>query len=233
MAHARLGRYCQALPLALLFIGSAMVTPATADLVSGPNLLLNPGFETGDFNGWTVGGTAVFSGVAIDGTPLPGASASFQPNFVNVQTGSFAAFAGLGCDGLTNCSGITLTQTVSIVPGFLTQAQFSIGNDSPIQFSIAPQIFMDGLPLLPDFSISIFADSGPSQFFAFAAQFDPGTNTSATITFVVNGASAGTFGASLDTFFVRQFFPSAVPTPASLLLVISGVAALGMTARCR
>ena len=50
-----------------------------AHATAGGNLLVNPGFEAGDFSGWTVGGNSIQTGVAIDGTPIPNVDPEFVP----------------------------------------------------------------------------------------------------------------------------------------------------------
>src|SRR5438876_9222795 len=67
------------------------------------NLLMNPGFETGDLTGWTVGGTAV-PGVATDGVPI---SSGVPGNVVHPFAGNYAAYATLQSPSTT----LTLSQT--------------------------------------------------------------------------------------------------------------------------
>ncbi len=76
--------------LAVVFAG-----PAKADVTT--NLLTNPGAETGDLTGWTVGGT---SNPGVD-------SGTFDPG-INPHTGSFDFFGHTGASG-------TLTQAVTLV----------------------------------------------------------------------------------------------------------------------
>jgi len=62
------------LKLALILVAIALCAVASPAFA---NLVANPGFETGDFAGWTQSGDTSFSGV--DGNP---------------QSGTFAAFFG-------------------------------------------------------------------------------------------------------------------------------------------
>src|SRR5436309_41807 len=69
-----------------------------ANLLHADQLLINPGFETGNFSGWTVfrpapgpfGGTPIY-GVATAGTPIPGTS--FSGMNVIVHSGTYAGYA--------------------------------------------------------------------------------------------------------------------------------------------
>ena len=72
------------------------------------NLLVNPGFETGDFSGWTVGGNSMNTGVASDGTPISGFDPPFAWNYVNVRSGDYAGYA-LVKDGTDPVERIILT----------------------------------------------------------------------------------------------------------------------------
>jgi hypothetical protein len=83
-----------------------------AALHAATNELTNGGFESGDFSGWTVGGTAA-NGVAADKTPITGTTTS--GNVVNAFEGNFAVFAKLQKGASPNA--FTLEQTVTLVPG--------------------------------------------------------------------------------------------------------------------
>ena len=62
------------LALALLLCG---VGQARAGII---NVLQNPGFETGNFTSWTVGGNSTLTGVGTDGTLIPGSDPPFPPS---------------------------------------------------------------------------------------------------------------------------------------------------------
>jgi hypothetical protein len=72
---------------------------------------INPGFEIHSFNGWTIGGNSLASGVAFGGTAISGGS-------VNVPSGEFAGFALVHCSSGIFCTSeqITLSQLVAVVP---------------------------------------------------------------------------------------------------------------------
>jgi hypothetical protein len=85
--------------LALLFPNS----------IAHANLIKNPGFETGDFSGWTRSGNPGFTSVTT------------SPTFV--LSGTFAAFLGpIGSDGF-------LSQTFPTVPGDVYIVSFSMRSD--------------------------------------------------------------------------------------------------------
>ena len=73
------------------------------------NLLTNPGFESGDTSGWTVGGTAAWV-VDTDGTAI---GDDLGPATVEVRTGTFAF---VNKTASTISLGTTLSQTVTVLP---------------------------------------------------------------------------------------------------------------------
>jgi hypothetical protein len=94
----------------LSFISISIASSARADIVT-TNLLTNPGAETGNLTGWTVGGT---SNPTVDnGTEDPG---------INPHSGSFDFFGNIGAEG-------TLSQDVSLVGNQgITAALIDSGN---------------------------------------------------------------------------------------------------------
>jgi hypothetical protein len=96
------------------FVGTLLIaTTITAgrNQSFADNLLQNPGFETGNFTNWTVGGTSPTNGVGTVGTPIP-ADAS---GTVIVHSGSYAAFAAVNSE--QGGPHLILSQTVAVVPG--------------------------------------------------------------------------------------------------------------------
>jgi hypothetical protein len=77
----------------------SLARPASA------NLITNPGFETGDFTGWTLGG---FGNVGVDSS--------------NPHSGSYAAFLGEGSP--------IVKQIVNTVPGGIYTVSFWLANSS-------------------------------------------------------------------------------------------------------
>ncbi len=95
---------------------------AVSTLQARANLLLNPGAETGDLTGWTVGGPST---AFVD-------NGSFDPG-INPHTGSFDFVGGGG--GTSGASG-SLTQNVSIasLPGITPALIDAGGTDAAISF---------------------------------------------------------------------------------------------------
>ena len=92
------------------------VTALLSLVLSGPvlaagNLVANPGFETGDFTGWTTGGN-------FEATGVSGNFDGFLPN-----SGNFFAFLGpVGSDG-------TLSQNLATTPGQSYTFSWFLGSD--------------------------------------------------------------------------------------------------------
>ncbi len=151
------------------------------------NLLVNPGFEAGDFSGWTVGGNSVQIGVARDGTPIPNVDPEFVPAFQNVRSGGFAGNA-LVTDVHAPTHLITLTQVVAVNPDQDIDVGFWMGNDShhDLGISIDPnhtQIFIDDAGLLASGSRNIGAGSGPGDFVELHRVFNSGSRTNIMVTY--------------------------------------------------
>ena len=199
---------------------------------SHANLLVNPGFETGDFGGWTVGGTAI-SGVALAGTPL--APTAFPPNVVDVHSGDFAAF---GIVRAIDPVAFILTQTVPVEPGTNYDIGFFFTNDSSsvIGYSIDAthtEIFVNGLGILPPGNHIICpdcllrADTVPWNL--LSATWNSGDNTSATISIQIVASGPGFVGLSVDDAFAV----ADVPEPSAFGLMAGSLAFLGFWRRFR
>lgn len=200
--------------------------------VSAVNILVNPGFESGDFFGWAIGGNSLLTGVDADGTVIlsPPVDPPFPPNYSNVRSGGYSAWAVVQ-DGGDPVERIILSQTLDVAPGQNYDVSFWLGNDSQSTFGLTmddlyTQIFVDGVGILPSSFMNVVSGSGPDAFYQFAGQFNSGANTSVDIAFAINGSGTSRVGVSFDDFVVDG--PSnSVPDPASTLFLL-GLAMAGM-----
>jgi len=199
------------------------------------NLLVNPGFETGDFTGWTVGGTSPQFGVATDKTAIPPDGVlgpSQQPAFQNVRSGSFAVNA-LVQDYPLPVKRISLAQTVAVVPNRLYVVGFWLGTDVPAGAGLVvlygqdeeTQVFIDGHGVVPGGNLFVFGGEGPDDFKSISALFNSGSRTSLDVTFAITGVRGA---ASLDDFFLAEPDPESVPEPGTLALLALGFATVGV-----
>jgi hypothetical protein len=93
---------------------SGMVLAASLGLFAGQsanaqNLLVNPGFETGNFAGWTLSGSTAFEGVSSTFATTP-------------YAGSYSAF--FGAVGSYN----VISQTIATTPGDTYNISFALDN---------------------------------------------------------------------------------------------------------
>jgi hypothetical protein len=149
------------------------------------NLLLNPGFDSCDFTGWTVGGLAV-SGVDPDGTPISGTAV--PDNEVNVRSGPCAAWAKV-----SNTSGIhfTLEQTVDVLPHTTYVASFWNGLSGDLNVGRSAEISVGGTTIFDGFYIGVLGSS-PSDFVQVTATYRSGAvGGPVTVRFTLKGGFAG------------------------------------------
>jgi hypothetical protein len=205
---------------AIAFLGAALwVTGASA------NLLTNPGFETGDFTGWTVGGTNGGSGVGTTGDLISGTGAAFGPTFVEAHSGTKAAFGVIGADDF-----LTLSQTLTLAAGSYDLG-FFIAVDSPNylgSISNFSRILGDNVRLNASVPNPI---SGGGTFFEVTASLDEASSGTHTIEFVVEGSAGERAGFSVDDYFLDPVI--AVPEPGSLAIFGSSIALLALRRRTR
>lgn len=219
--------------LVAVFFASTFVLTWWGGIDAAPiNLLTNPGFETGDFTGWTVTGTSSSTGVATAGTPIP---PTFFPSVVDVRSGSFAAFASVA-QGATGFpfEQVLLSQTLAVLPstayslGYFASAQatgssgFGFGN---LPSTSTVDIVVDGVSTGPIFPIVIFVSDG---FIPVSSTYTTGpSQTALTVTYSTS-ASGASVGISLDDYFFTGESPQApIPEPSTMLLLASGLAGLG------
>ena len=174
-------------------------------VLAGGNLVANPGFETGDFTGWTLTGTTD----AVSNTVVgPAGFNSWLPN-----SGTY--FAALGAAG----SDSSLSQTIATTVGQTYTFSWFLGSDgsTPSDFSA----FWNGstiLSLVDAPATPGYSHGTSTASYAFYSFTEVATSASTVIQF--NSRNDQNFWA-LDDISVSA---PAVPEPSSL--VLSAIAAL-------
>jgi hypothetical protein len=204
---------------------------------SHANLLVNSGFETSDFTGWSVGGTNGGSGVAANGTVIPGTAPVFGTAAVLAHSGDYAAFAVTAADAGES---LTLSQTLNLSPGGYNLG-FWMGNHSSAGFGVIPTavnnhllgIIVNGTPLTLTFNppLDFFVNFPPittsAQMEEVASQF-VSSGGSTTIEFSISGSGSVRAGISVDDFFVNGPGTASVPEPTTLALLSTGIGLTGI-----
>jgi len=230
----------------IALFGALAVIHISANDAMAQNLLVNGGFETGDFSGWTVGGTAPF-GIATDGRPVLGTF--YADSQVNVRGGTYAAWANTQ-SGANLSTKLELSQKLTLEPNtrYAVGFWFSIATAGDVSFVNRARLndlyllraTVDGFsPPVPE-SLLDFHGFTSSDFSNYEAAFSTGPNASeATITFELagyardqGGAVLGSAGVSYDDFYVTRV--AAVPEPTPLVLgLATAFAGIGGRAFCR
>lgn len=203
----------------------ALIATAVATSAWGANLLVNPGFETGDLSGWTVSGT---TGVGMSGDGISGTTFGAT---IAVKEGTYAAYGVVRGFCCTLPEPAIFSQLISVTPG----ADYTVGffakhqSLSGVGYSIGDpdnsiQIFVDGVGLLPSSShTSCLLDcfSAARGFLAFESTFNSGAASSVLVEFRMIASGTGYAGISMDDFYVIN----PVPEPASIGMVVVALGA--------
>ena len=172
---------------------------------AGADLIVNGGFEAGDFTGWTVHFNDIFNNSVIPNSP-PDTNAGFQS-----KAGTH--FALLGDSGGLG----TLSQTVSDTPGTTYTLSLFLGSDgSNNEFKVQ----WNGTTLFDQTDIPNITPSGETPFRYALLTFNVQGTGSDTLT--LSEAASGFF--ALDE--VSLNVASAVPEPGDTILLGIGAVAL-------
>jgi hypothetical protein len=177
--------------------------------LANANLLNNPGFETGDFTRWIIGGTSLSYGVATAG------------GSVMVRSGLYAGYADVDTNWTyPNQHYLSLSQTVPVVAGSTYNIGFwegnpGVGAGDGITFVNGEQIYLNG---------GRWCQPTQGWWLRDNTWTAPAGTSTADITFIINGSGTGMARFSFDDFF---FTPSSVPIPPTILLFGSWLIGVG------
>ena len=203
---------------ALCAVLSLAASPAFAT-----NLLVNPGFETGNFFGWTVSGTSPNFGVGTNGQLIAGTFPGFGLTSVETHSGTYAGYAVVCASGPCVPSGnpldyLDLTQTLAVVPGATYTVSFWLGTrsaDSEVVYFDGTMISVNGVPIH-----TAPTEGVPGTGFVPESATFIASGPSATVDFHITGSGFGDAGFSFDDFDVEAV---SAPEPSSLMLLALGL----------
>ena len=187
------------------------------------NLIVNPSFETGDFTGWTLGGTATSYGVDLDGTAISGSY--YSDSVVNVRTGDFAAWALVSAFSSPPVN-FVLSQSVNVTAGQSYDIGFylSLGRTTGLESAGRTlRIRVDGTQIYTFDEYGMtgdpFVGDDPTNFEHHTVQWIAPSSGSVLVEFDLSGSGTALIGFSYEDFYV-------IPGPAALgLFGLAGLAA--------
>ncbi len=186
------------LSLRLAMAVSSLAFLSAAAAVAQNNLLVNPGFETGDFSGWTVTTNSGNYGVNVNGFVIQGTDPQFGLITVIVHSGNYAAYTlvcNTFCDGPPYGMYLGLSQTFNLIPGDVYTAGFWLGNGSQDVLGNGSEVLVDGQPI----RLTTFPYQLNPGYYDVSGSFIAPQDTS-TITFIINGSGDAIAGFSADDF---------------------------------
>jgi hypothetical protein len=213
---------------------AGLLTGSAALYATPENILTNPGFESGNFDGWTVGGTSPNSGVSVDGVALPGDA--FGQGFSNVRSGNYAAFAQVKGTPTTL---LILSQTLDVLPGQDVDVGFFVSHGQGLALGLGvgtakTQILVDGTPLsLSPSNIDIPGGQAPANFLQISASFNTGARDHLTLAFELDGSGNGFAINSFDDFYALTEPAQTTQTPDGGKTGILVLGATGLLIYCR
>lgn len=182
------------------------------------NLLVNNGFEMGDFSGWFLSGNSTQIGVAEDGMEILGHYWVNDQFFVNSNSGQYSGYGlvSTNVDNLFQAERVILSQSIDVLPNSNYRASFFTGFDlfRPVRPELPPevysfglsvndwrtQIFVNGLGILPDSNPGIWGGA----LTEFSGLFNSGDNSILEITFALTASGSGSIVLSFDDFSVES-----------------------------
>jgi hypothetical protein len=221
----------------LLVLASIVTAPQAAQAV-----ILNGGFETGDFTGWTTTGTTSIETAAFGSGPTEGTSQALLSTVGTAATDSdletFLGLAAGSLDGLGNgdaIEGAAIKQTFSASAGDLLSFDWNfLTNES------TPSTFND-FAFVTINPTSELADTGFATFFSSPTPFDEETGFS-TFSFPIAATDSYTLGIGvvdegdvvissgllIDRVSLTSSNGTVIPEPTSMLLFgLGSLSALG------
>ena len=216
-------KYLKTAFTSLMITTSCLVNLANAGII---NILENSGFETGNFDYWTITGTSTNYGVDLDNLNLS-AYTNIDPAYSNVRSGSYSAWNIVSA---TNNEYVDYTQTVDVLSNTAYDIGFFLSFGQNTGYGDSSRIYVNGTALSSDTTGSAVG-TDQTSFRNHYTTFTTAANmTSMNVKYRVNGS--GTFRAafSVDDFYVNYDEPSnTVPEPSTLAIFALGM--IGLASR--